>query len=704
MAVGIDEKTQLKPLGELGIGDSGGAAFIPYLVLVEGPRQGARFPLRGGDNVGGRLPSNDIVLEDQSVSRQHFTVMRADTGISVKDNESKNGTSVNGQSIQSVVTVGHGDIIQVGIYALRLITRSVAPDEELAPLPADYEGRTVMTERPADAAAETATTFEDDAGTANVPDQKEITSPQLTELDIKEEPDKRRPRWVRWGLFGVLIVLIAGLGTYVYWEFFRAPPPAAPLSKPQLTQTPPPVQQCPPGQKPVEPKTDPIQCVPDVPTPKMVPIFLDFASSPLPAKVQFEGKDYGLTPVKPNIQLEVGKTYTADAVFHLDELQEDLTEHFTFTVKATDTAIPVLFRAPIGIIKVMKLPRDVELTAQGFFAYDQFHPKTMTLSNIAYGKPLYVPYGRYVLELRAPRPIGDGGQVVSDIRYRREIFLTEDAPTFAVEVADEALTQFPVEIRSTPDHADLFIDATPVGKTPYTGFFPTGEHTLTLRKEGYFEHTEQIKNEMNVLYQREIVMKTTAAGERLNEGHSLLIKGMYKEAIAKLAEVFQQNPLPVETAKAQYLLGSAYLGLNDIATAQGYFEQAKNHPDYELQSKLGLVNIVNMQGDKPKAITLLVEVMLKAQDEAIKTEAANTFKTVSPFKSVLYVYSDPAGATVMFNDQPVGQKTPLIMSDLGLGNYRLRIQKDGYEPQDVSMNVTIHEFNPVIVKLKPIAK
>ena len=80
-------------------------------------------------------------------------------------------------------------------------------------------------------------------------------------------------------------------------------------------------------------------------------------------------------------------------------------------------------------------------------------------------------------------------------------------------------------------------------------------------------------------------------------------------AVAKLAEVFQLNPLPVETAKAQYLLGSAYLGLNDLAQGLGYFEQAKNHPDYELQSKLGLVNILNSQGDKPRALTVLVEVM-----------------------------------------------------------------------------------------------
>lgn len=691
--MGSDEKTVVKSLAEA----------MPYLVLVEGPRRGTRFALRLGNNVGGRLPASDILLEDQSVSRHHFTVARAPSGITVTDNASKNGTLVNGQPIHAAVTMGHGDIIQAGIYVLRVVTHAITAEEEMAPLPPEYEGQTVMMERPADAGAETFTTVGDGLGpSATTPPGEAGTSPNLTELTVMEEPEQSRPRWIKWVAISSMVLVVAALGGYIYWQFFYQPPTPPPTQKTAVPS--PPVQQCPPGQKPVEPRTDPLQCVPEVPQPKTVPVFLDFAASPLPAKVQFEAKDYGLTPVKSNLQLEVGKTYTADATFHLEELQEDLVEHFTFTVQETDTAIPVFFRGSIGILKILKLPREVELSAQGFFAHDQFHPKTMTLGNVAYGKPLYVPYGRYILELRAPKPLGEGGQMISDIRYRREIFLTEDAPTYQIEIDETDLGQFPVEIRSIPERADLFIDTQPVGKTPYTGIFPLGEHTLTLRKEGYFEYTEQLKNDINVLYQREIALKTTAAGERLNEGQSLLLKGMYKEAVAKLAEVFQQNPLPVETAKAQYLLGSAHLGLNDPATALGYFEQAKGHPDYELQSKLGVVNIVNGQGDKPKALTLLVEVMLKATDEAIKTEAANTFKTVSAFKSVLYVYSDPPGATVSFNDQPVGQKTPLILSDLGLGNYRLRIQKDGFEPQEVSMNVSVHEFNPVIVKLKPIAK
>ncbi|MFA5187218.1 MAG: PEGA domain-containing protein, partial [Patescibacteria group bacterium] len=67
-----------------------------------------------------------------------------------------------------------------------------------------------------------------------------------------------------------------------------------------------------------------------------------------------------------------------------------------------------------------------------------------------------------------------------------------------------------------------------------------------------------------------------------------------------------------------------------------------------------------------------------------------------------YVYSDPSGATVTVNDKPVAQQTPVILHDLPLGSYRIRIEKAGYLPTDLSLSMSVNEFNPVIVKLKPI--
>ncbi|PIU54979.1 MAG: PEGA domain-containing protein, partial [Deltaproteobacteria bacterium CG07_land_8_20_14_0_80_38_7] len=40
--------------------------------------------------------------------------------------------------------------------------------------------------------------------------------------------------------------------------------------------------------------------------------------------------------------------------------------------------------------------------------------------------------------------------------------------------------------------------------------------------------------------------------------------------------------------------------------------------------------------------------------------------------------------------------------DLPLGTYRLRFEKPGYEPMELNLTLSVNEFNPVVVKLKPI--
>jgi hypothetical protein len=50
--------------------------------------------------------------------------------------------------------------------------------------------------------------------------------------------------------------------------------------------------------------------------------------------------------------------------------------------------------------------------------------------------------------------------------------------------------EFPVKVKSDPSNAEVFIDGKSVGRTPYEGNFPLGEHRLVLQKEGYFEHAE----------------------------------------------------------------------------------------------------------------------------------------------------------------------------------------------------------------------
>lgn len=63
----------------------------------------------------GRSRSNDIVLSDMSVSRQHAQISRSDYGTySITDCNSRNGTYVNGQRISGTVTLNENDFVRIG--------------------------------------------------------------------------------------------------------------------------------------------------------------------------------------------------------------------------------------------------------------------------------------------------------------------------------------------------------------------------------------------------------------------------------------------------------------------------------------------------------------------------------------------------------------------------------------------------------------
>lgn len=683
----------------LATSDDTPGGFVPYVVVVEGLHAGTRFPLSAGENLVGRAPGSAILLEDQSVSRQHAVVTGRDDGFQVKDLGSKNGSFVNGRQITDPVMLGHGDIVQFGIYSLRLITHQVSVDDELAPIPAEMaleadeadSAAPVAAEEGVEAASSDASSEEEAPAEAPADDDISSRGTEMiaTDLEVHEEAEAPPTRpWMKWLKLGGGLALIIGLGTYLALQFTAAP-----------KKTPPPPVE-PTASQPTQPPPPP----PPPPGPKIQPVFLDFASSPLPARVRFDGKDYNITPVKVNVQLEVGKTYTAEGVFRLEELQEDYTERVTFLVQEGQNIIPILFKAPIGVFKVVAIPRDVQLYVEGYFSYDQYHPHAAKLTDVPFGKPVYFPYGRYIIELRQPKQVGESPTFVDDIRYRREVFITEDSPNFNLEVLDRDLQIFPVEIRSVPPRADVYMDGQFAGKTPYKGEFPLGEHIMTVRKDGYFEESKTLKVDINAPYQQEIQLKTTVAGDFIQKGRLALSKGATQEAINELSEALKHSPTAGEAAQIQYLLGSAYIALGNLTTAQGYFEQARTDPAVKYQAMLGLVGIYHMQGQNAQALPLLVDVMLNTQDPDVKLQATNAFKEVSPLRSVMYIYSDPAGATVTVNDQTLPQHTPIILPDLGLGNYRLRIVKEGFVPQDLKIDISLNEFNPIIVKLKPIEK
>ena len=98
------------------------------LVVVRGPNEGARFLLDRDLVSCGRHPDSDIFLDDVTVSRRHATFHRTDGAFCVQDDDSLNGTYVNGERVdaQTLVT---GDEVQIGRFKLVAFVAATEPTQ-----------------------------------------------------------------------------------------------------------------------------------------------------------------------------------------------------------------------------------------------------------------------------------------------------------------------------------------------------------------------------------------------------------------------------------------------------------------------------------------------------------------------------------------------------------------------------------------------
>jgi DNA-binding SARP family transcriptional activator len=74
---------------------------------------GIEYPLVAAATRIGRLPDNDIVLDDANVSRHHAVVVDTGTSFVISDLRSANGVDIRGERIRSSVTLADGDRIRI---------------------------------------------------------------------------------------------------------------------------------------------------------------------------------------------------------------------------------------------------------------------------------------------------------------------------------------------------------------------------------------------------------------------------------------------------------------------------------------------------------------------------------------------------------------------------------------------------------------
>lgn len=116
------------------MGDERQQAYI----VIHGPgHDGTTLPLREGITSFGRLPSNDVILLGDLVSRHHSRITFFEGRATLQDLGSHNGSWVNGERVNSRV-LKEGDVARVGNFRVAFHVGSI----EAAPRPAGYDETT----------------------------------------------------------------------------------------------------------------------------------------------------------------------------------------------------------------------------------------------------------------------------------------------------------------------------------------------------------------------------------------------------------------------------------------------------------------------------------------------------------------------------------------------------------------------------------
>ncbi|MGA9534107.1 MAG: FHA domain-containing protein, partial [Anaerolineales bacterium] len=84
------------------------------LIERTGPNPGETFELTGETMMIGRDVTNDIVVADAEISRQHARINRTPGGYVLEDLGSTNGSFVNGERLVAPRVLNPGDLVGLG--------------------------------------------------------------------------------------------------------------------------------------------------------------------------------------------------------------------------------------------------------------------------------------------------------------------------------------------------------------------------------------------------------------------------------------------------------------------------------------------------------------------------------------------------------------------------------------------------------------
>jgi len=107
------------------------------LILADGDNEAREFPLHKARTDIGRRSSNDIQLRGREVSGEHASIVLKNQDYVLIDNQSTNGTLVNGGRISEPTVITPGSTIRIGKFSLTARSAHNVPAHAGVPALAD---------------------------------------------------------------------------------------------------------------------------------------------------------------------------------------------------------------------------------------------------------------------------------------------------------------------------------------------------------------------------------------------------------------------------------------------------------------------------------------------------------------------------------------------------------------------------------------
>ncbi len=126
----IDSKTQLLKLGD---SPDGISLRRCQIIVVDGPNRGTKLTLDKNVTGIGKRDTNDLILSDKTVSRNHIEIKYSADSFILSDLGSTNGSFLNGSRVKEAY-LSPGDLIKIGNTTLEF----VAFDEKIKIEPSEH--------------------------------------------------------------------------------------------------------------------------------------------------------------------------------------------------------------------------------------------------------------------------------------------------------------------------------------------------------------------------------------------------------------------------------------------------------------------------------------------------------------------------------------------------------------------------------------